>query len=580
MDHVKMFAEEYGPIAVQVSKQTGIAPSVLLAQWGLETNYGRSVPGQFNFGNIKDLSGTGTEAVDNKTKTKDRYINFESPEAFGDYYAHLIKRLYPNALNTGADVDKLAEGLRTGVRGAYAEDEGYDAALKDAYQITSRFYSDPKELPTVRPLTQAEQIAAEREGKEPEAAIAPVSKELVDPAVAATLGAATSILGQVPFQPKLPSKIDPSKAIEKYEAARDATELAKAKLGSSIPGSSSYASLQQEYQLARDSLEKAKNEYILAEKMSKIAPPPAVAPTVAPSAAPTEAGLIPSAEQHQRGFQGTTKETGITGRASQTTYQARTQEIAEQAERQRKAAQALVKSGVLTGEMPDLTKFGGAASTPAGVLAPSSAVKMMQNEQDLQRIVEEARIAQEKRQAEMELDRLRQQRAAAGQRLQLASSALTPAESAQSGLAKAETNEELARRQLERAKATPGALMRPLETTGAKVGRSGALTRGAIGGIGGYQAATGANALAGMDLNKLIERWAAGDRSPELQQALIEAANAAGRTGAGVAAAVPAMGKGTARLKGAGVLGTLGLGAIQAMRALQEPSSVPSGERQ
>ena len=52
-DHVKMFIEEYSPIAVQVSKQTGIAPSVLLAQWGMESNYGRSPVGHFNFGNLR-----------------------------------------------------------------------------------------------------------------------------------------------------------------------------------------------------------------------------------------------------------------------------------------------------------------------------------------------------------------------------------------------------------------------------------------------------------------------------------------------------------------------------------------------
>jgi flagellum-specific peptidoglycan hydrolase FlgJ len=86
-DHVKMFTEEYSPIAVQVGKQIGVSPTVLLAQWGMETDYGRKVPGHFNLGNIKDMSGSGTSAVDNKSKTKDNYVNFESPEAFGDYYA-------------------------------------------------------------------------------------------------------------------------------------------------------------------------------------------------------------------------------------------------------------------------------------------------------------------------------------------------------------------------------------------------------------------------------------------------------------------------------------------------------------
>jgi len=95
--------------------------------------------------------------------------------------------------------------------------------------------------------------------------------------------------------------------------------------------------------------------------------------------------------------------------------------------------------------------------------------------------------------------------------------------------------------------------------------------RTAIGALGGYQAISGASDLSKIPVKELIERWAAGDRSPELQQALIDAANAAGRTGAGVAAAMPAMGPKTARIKGAGVLGTLGLGAMQAWRAAQEP---------
>ena len=162
-DHVKMFAQEYAPIAVQVSQQTGIAPSVLLAQWGMETDYGRKTVGHFNFGNIKDMSGAGTPATDNQTGSRDKYVNFESPEAFGDYYSHMMRRLYPNALNAGTDISKYAEGLRTGVKGSYAEDENYEDAIRGAHKTTIGFYKDPEEIPTVKPMTEAERIKIERQ---------------------------------------------------------------------------------------------------------------------------------------------------------------------------------------------------------------------------------------------------------------------------------------------------------------------------------------------------------------------------------------------------------------------------------
>jgi len=144
-DHVKMFVEEYGPIAAQVGKQIGVDPSILLAQWGLETSYGQRIVGHHNLGNMKDVSGFGTEATDNQTKTKSKYLNFESPEAFGDYYAHSMHRLYPETLNTGSDINKFSEGLRKGTKGSYAEDTNYEKKLADTYGFVTPFYKPPED---------------------------------------------------------------------------------------------------------------------------------------------------------------------------------------------------------------------------------------------------------------------------------------------------------------------------------------------------------------------------------------------------------------------------------------------------
>ena len=94
--------------------------------------------------------------------------------------------------------------------------------------------------------------------------------------------------------------------------------------------------------------------------------------------------------------------------------------------------------------------------------------------------------------------------------------------------------------------------------------------RTAIGALGGYQAATGANTLANIPVADLIARWRAGDRSPEIAQALMQAGVSTAQIGTGTAAMLPAMGPKTAKIKGAGTIGTLGLGAYNAYKALTE----------
>ena len=85
--------------------------------------------------------------------------------------------------------------------------------------------------------------------------------------------------------------------------------------------------------------------------------------------------MLPTEEQHARAIQGNKKETGITGRASQTTYNLRTQQIAEESRKQKQVMEELRKLGILTGEMKPLSEMGGLASTPSGVIGPINAVE-------------------------------------------------------------------------------------------------------------------------------------------------------------------------------------------------------------
>lgn len=125
------FADQYGPAATRAAAKLGVDRDVLLAQWGHETGWGQSVvPGTNNLGNIKDLTGAGTAAVDNATGTTDKYRKFATPDAFADHYADLIARKYPGAVGAGTDMGKFATALKAG---GYAEDPAYVAKLQNAY---------------------------------------------------------------------------------------------------------------------------------------------------------------------------------------------------------------------------------------------------------------------------------------------------------------------------------------------------------------------------------------------------------------------------------------------------------------
>lgn len=130
------FAAQYGGVADAVGKQLGVDRNVLLAQWGHETGWGKSViPGTNNLGNIKDLSGGGVSARDNMTGSTDAYRAYASPSDFASDYASLIARKYPGAVGAGADMNRYASALKAA---GYAEDPQYVAKLQGAMQTVQR----------------------------------------------------------------------------------------------------------------------------------------------------------------------------------------------------------------------------------------------------------------------------------------------------------------------------------------------------------------------------------------------------------------------------------------------------------
>ena len=132
MANPEQFASQYGPLATKVGSELGVAPDLLISQWGLETGWGKGIiPGTNNLGNIMDFSGGGVAAVDNYLGRTDKYRAFETPEAFGEHFVDLIKRKYPNAVGAGDDVVKFATALK---QGGYAEHPEYVSSLVNTTQ--------------------------------------------------------------------------------------------------------------------------------------------------------------------------------------------------------------------------------------------------------------------------------------------------------------------------------------------------------------------------------------------------------------------------------------------------------------
>ena len=564
-DHVKMFTEEYGPIAEQVSKKTGIAPSVLLAQWGMESKYGRSPAGHFNFGNIKDLSGTGKEATDNKTKSVDKYLNFESPEAFGDYYANLMRRLYPNALNTGTDIAKYTEGLRNGVKGSYFEDPNYEDAIRGAYKVTSNFYSnaggDSKEANPNDPFSSGVPLADKaRESSQavPTTTEPPPPTTLLekasalaneaDPTYGAVAGAVANYGGSKLVKPPLtPAEIASLAAEEKLRldrlALRDAAPMG-------------FEDIQKSYDESQRKLEAIKNEQKLREMQLKSFPPASPPPAPTPQEQlEIESRKITGAGAPYNTVQAFASERVPYSLASQAIDMTHSEGHGKGAHdivdvfnqgKQKASDLGLLSGFKLTGE-----KGPGELYLPDELADPKNAeiqqrVEANQNQQ----AIFEQQQEQERLRLQAELDRISKERALQGSQLNALAGQVRDVKPLKKAVTTSEQAAELARYKAKLKAQNQPLTPQDILNKGKSVGRT------VGGGAAGYYGV--------MSFQEALERFKAGDTSEGVLQAL-------GALSATAALAPPVTPK-LSGLKKAGTLGAVGMGGREIYRRLtQEP---------
>jgi hypothetical protein len=420
--------------------------------------------------------------------------------------------------------------------------------------------------------------------------------DVVSPGAGALTGALASTVGQYPFTAELQTAKPPPDLDAAEKAAGKAQrqfEIAEQRLnqrvnsGRPITGGSHLVILEDEYKRSQAALQLAEKQLqdAVAAQKAKVAPTPPAANSMA-SATPqiiTDPNAPVSRTATEQMMQGTIdQDTGTTGRQRQN-YNEVTSFRALQAAEQEKALAEAAKSGIVpdSGQKARLA-FGMPDATPSGILVQPEVAAPLKQQAELEQRMADDQAAKEKLAQQQEMDRLKNEKALAAQQNSEAQRRFNEAQRAKtSGVTRAqttmETAEDRARLLAEElddarraAKTAPGTTERVLQNTGAKVGKGSNIVKGGLGALGGYEAAKGINTLANLSLSDLQKRYDNGDRSPQLMDALKKAAEATVQVTAGTAAAMPAFGPTTSKIKGAGVLGTGALGAYQAWNALNK----------
>lgn len=120
------FISQWTDAARQAGSALGVSPNVLLAQWGLESGWGKSAYNN-NVGNMKPGAGYAGETFvnpgDNQT-----YRGYKDPAAFATDFVATIIQKWPDAKGS-TSAAAYAAALHPGQKGGYAEDPNYAAKL-------------------------------------------------------------------------------------------------------------------------------------------------------------------------------------------------------------------------------------------------------------------------------------------------------------------------------------------------------------------------------------------------------------------------------------------------------------------
>jgi TolA-binding protein len=381
-------------------------------------------------------------------------------------------------------------------------------------------------------------------------------------------GAGVNALLPMLTDPKISPRVDTGRAQEAELLARDRLELARRNLESAAP--QGVGDLEDQFRQSQGELERLKNEQRLTQERLKALPK--TAPVIEPPA--------PSSPFPQQVDAPSRTKAGDAGAVSWVHAMSDDvpEVVANKALNMRgdnpRGGQAIIDANMAAMQKQADLGMGdfGLIRTEGGVqlaLPPTTVAERQadierqtkESQAELESRTEQSRIQQDLLTQRQEQERLRLQSeldvdrkllASAGQRHNVIAGQTKTAAPLQRALTKAETDAEIARRKLARAQQQPSAAGRVLEGAGVGSTKMGTVPRAITGSGLGY--------LGVMSYQEALERFKAGDTSEGVLQAL--------QAGSAGAAMLPPAGKTMTKARGAGVLGTLGLGGYQAGRRL------------
>jgi len=527
---------------------------------------------------LQDIRAKQKQGLNTPNSFIDKYTPAmgENPEDARDNY----KIRMAQHLGLKSTTDPFPEGSEQKIADLIASVEG-------GQPVTQATEEEPKKEPFV-PV--ADTFPPQEETKQQ-----PKPENVVSPTAGAITGALASTVGQVGSKPELkyaeapPDVSAAEKAAQKAQRQFDiAEQRLNQRVNSAMPiaGGTDLATLEAEYRRSQFMLQLADQELqaATAAQKAKVAPAPPAANSMA-SATPqiiTDPNA-PVQTSQERILQGKIDPTtGNTGRQNMVFNEVTSWEANER-ELQQKALKEAQKAGLIpdTGQQIR-SQFGKPSGTASGLLVKPEVGEPLKQQADLEQKMAEEKAAQERLAQQNEMNRLKNERALAAQEHSQAQSAFNKAQSAktagvtraQNTMETAEDRASLLAQEAQEARAAaknaPNFANRQLQNFGVATAKSGPIVKGGLGALGGYQAAKGINTLANLSLADLQKRYDDGDRSPALMAALGKAAEATAQVGTGVAAAMPAFGPTTAKIKGAGLAGTAALGMYGLMNAAKE----------
>jgi hypothetical protein len=419
--------------------------------------------------------------------------------------------------------------------------------------------------------SEATKLKKEQEAKDEEARLNPPppkpktlldsaieSANKIDPENAAMLGAGVNAILPAFTDPKISPKVDTGKAQEANLTAQDKLELARRNLDVVAPQGA--GNLEDAFRQSQGNLERMKNEQALLDaRLKGIPSAPAPAAPTPQEQFEIEKRKITGAGAPYNTVQAMASERVPYNLASQAIDMTHNDghgkgahDIVDVFNQGKTKASGLGMSDfVLTGE-----KGPGELYLPRPIADPKNAeieqrTEINQNQQALLAQQQE----QERLRLQAELERIRQERAQAGQQHNILTEQARDVKPVKKALNKAETDAEVARRKLARAQEQPNAAGRVLERAGVATtgpAKMGALPRAFVGAGAGY--------FGLMSYQEALERFKAGDTSEGVLKAL--------QAGSAAAAMLPPAGKTMTKARGAGALGMAGTYGYEGARRL------------